>query len=144
MSGELFVDTGAWYALQVPDDDHHEEAARTLRDIVQGGLSLRTTNLVIGETYTLLVMTHGHAAAWRFLEGLDRSARLKPIHVDPAIEREAYALLRRFSDQRFSYVDGTSFAAMRKHRVRRAFAFDRHFATAGFVRVPLDEAAREA
>jgi predicted nucleic acid-binding protein len=37
-------------------------------------------------------------------------------------------------------VDGTSFALMRRRKIRHAFAFDRHFASAGFIRVPLDTA----
>jgi predicted nucleic acid-binding protein len=35
-------------------------------------------------------------------------------------------------------VDATSFAFMRAERIRHAFAFDSHFATAGFLRVPVD------
>ena len=43
-----------------------------------------------------------------------------------------------YSDHPFSFVDGTSFALMRQQRIRFAFAFDTHFATAGFVRIPMD------
>jgi predicted nucleic acid-binding protein len=35
-------------------------------------------------------------------------------------------------------VDATSFALMRAEHLRHAFAFDSHFATAGFLRVPLE------
>lgn len=138
MSREVFVDTGAWFALQVPDDAWHAPAAFALQRILGQGRTLLTTNLVVGETYSLLVRTHGHAAAWRFLDVLARSPRLQRIHVDTKAEQEAYELLRRFADQAFSYVDGTSFAVMRRRRLREAFAFDRHFATAGFLRIPVD------
>lgn len=138
MKGELFVDTGAWYALQVPDDAWHERAAGVLERIVERRLPLVTTNMVVGECYSLLVRTHGHAAAWRFLDALADSERLRRIHVDEAAEREAWALLRRYDDQAFSFVDGTSFATMRRRRLTEAFTFDRHFATAGFTRVDLD------
>ena len=56
--GDVFVDTGAWFAIQAVDDEHH--------------------------------------------------------------------------------VDATSFAFMRRRRVRHAFAFDVHFRTAGFLRIPVD------
>lgn len=138
MSGTLFVDTGAWFALQVPDDRWHPEAAEVLRKATQRKLRLLTSNLVVGETYTLLLKTHGHAAAWRFKDALERSPRLEIQPVDEQAEAEGYALMRRFSDQAFSYVDGTSFALMRRLKVRDAFAFDRHFAAAGFTRVPVD------
>ena len=103
------------------------------------GLTLVTTNLVVAETYTLLRRTHDHAAAFRFLDGLSASPRVEKVLVDAAIDRAAYDVLRRFDDQEFSFVDGVSFAVMRRRRVRLAFAFDVHFATAGFVRVPLDQ-----
>jgi uncharacterized protein len=138
MNGQVFVDTGAWYALQVLNDRWHREAVATLKKAVARGTPLVTTNEVVGETYTLLLKTHGHSAAWRFVDSLQRSSRLQLARVDDGAEREAWELLRRFADQAFSFVDGTSFAFMRKHRMRHAFAFDRHFAAAGFLRIPLD------
>jgi len=138
MTSEVFVDTGAWYALQVPDDRWHASAAETLPVTLSRGIRLVTTNCVAGETYTLLRRTHGHRAAWRFRETLLQSPRLKWVHVDERTEREAYELLKRFDDQAFSFVDGTSFAVMRRLRTRVAFAYDVHFATAGFTRIPLD------
>jgi predicted nucleic acid-binding protein len=58
------------------------------------------------------------------------------VPVERALEREAEQLLRQFRDQRLSYVDAVSFAVMRSLGVTDAFAFDQHFSTAGFVRVP--------
>jgi predicted nucleic acid-binding protein len=135
----MFVDTGAWYALQVSDDRFHATAADALRSIVRSGFRMVTSTLVMGETYTLLARTHGHAAAFRFVDGLKESERLEVVQPDLAIEAETYQILRRFSDQAFSYVDGCSFAIMRKRRIELAFAFDRHFSVAGHVRVPLDQ-----
>ena len=138
--GPVFVDTGAWYALQVPDDHFHGEAARALAALVRGGYRLATSTAVVGETYTLLHRTHGHAAAFRFVDALKKSERLEIVPVDAGIDAEAYAILRRFSDQAFSYVDGSSFAIMRRRRTDVAFAFDHHFSVVGYARVPLDRA----
>jgi uncharacterized protein len=94
---------------------------------------------VVGETYTLLRRTHDHAAAFRFLDGISASPRVEKVHIDIAIDRAARDLLRHFEDQEFSFVDGTSFAVMRRRRIRLAFAVDVHFRTAGFVRIPIDQ-----
>jgi predicted nucleic acid-binding protein len=138
VTGELFVDTGWFFALQVPDDRWHRVARESLERTLHTGAHLVTTNHVVGETYSLLLKTHGHAAAWRFVDALERSPRLEQVHVDEKTEREAYGILRRYRDQAFSFVDGTSFAIMRQRKARLALAFDRHFAAAGFSRVPLD------
>ena len=134
----LFVDTGAWYAIQVPDDAWHRKAADTLRELLSRQHVLVTTNHVVGETYTLLRMVFGHAASLRFLDQLDEARRLERVFISADIERRAYRLLRQYADKDFSFVDATSFAVMRAERLRHAFAFDQHFATAGFLRVPVD------
>ena len=48
----------------------------------------------------------------------------------------AHHVLGYTRPQRFSYTDAVSFAVMRSRAVTDAFAFDQHFSTAGFVRVP--------
>ncbi len=140
MTGELFVDTGGWVAIQIPNDRWHRQAAGVLRAAVERGHPLVTTNHVLGETYTLLRREQGHAAAWKFLDGVAKSGRLDRVHVDEPTEHEAGQLLRRFADQAFSFVDGVSFAVMRRRKIRLALAFDHHFASAGYLRVPLDAA----
>jgi uncharacterized protein len=139
VAAELFVDTGAWVALQDPTDQWHGEASAALKAVLARSHLLVTTNLVVGETYTFLRRTAGHEAAFRFIATLERSPRLTLVHVDEELERQAFALLRRYRDQAFSFVDGASFVVMRERRIRRALAFDSHFAAAGFVRVPQDE-----
>ena len=107
------------------------------------GRTLVTTNHVVGETYTLLRVVCGHRAAVRFLDHLEETRRLERIFVREETETRAFRLLRQHADQDFSFVDATSFAVMRAERIRHAFAFDRHFATAGFLRVPMDVPVRQ-
>jgi predicted nucleic acid-binding protein len=140
----VFVDTGAWFALQVPDDDWHGEAVQTLRTLIAAPHVLVTTNHVVRETYTLLRVVCGHAAALRFLDRIEETRRLERIFVQEETEARAYRLLRQHGDQDFSFVDATSFAVMRAERIRHAFAFDRHFSTAGFLRVPVDVPVEQA
>jgi predicted nucleic acid-binding protein len=134
----VFVDTGAWFAIQAVDDAHHEQAQRTLPIILDACRSLVTSNLVMGETYTLLRLSKGYREAKNFLEKLAQSTKLERIFITENVERQAYNLLHRYSDHPFSFVDATSFALMRQQRMRYAFAFDSHFATAGFLRIPAD------
>lgn len=103
-----------------------------------GRHALVTTNHVVGETYTLLRVTCGHAAAVAFLDRLDETRRVERMFVGQDVEARAYRLLRQYADQEFSFVDATSFAVMRSERIRHAFALDQHFATARFTRVPVD------
>jgi uncharacterized protein len=138
MPRRIFVDTGAWFAAQVIDDAHHEDAAGALRGLLARPIVLVTTNHVVGETYTLLRVTRGYDACRRFLDSLDASTRLERLFIGQDLERRAFGILDQYRDHDFSFVDATSFAFMRAERIRHAFAFDSHFATAGFLRVPVD------
>lgn len=136
--GRVFVDTGAWFAVQVTDDAYHKVARETFARILAVGQSLVASNLVIGETYTLLRVSKGYREAKRFLDMLAQSRRIERLFITEQVERQAYEILERFADHPFSFVDATSFALMRQQRIRHAFAFDIHFATAGLLRVPAD------
>jgi len=136
--GRVFVDTGGWVALQDASDRHHRSAVAALPAILLSCKSLVTSNQVIGETYTYLRTMVGYAAARRFLGAVAATAKLERFFVTEGLEREAYQILHRYAEHPFSYVDATSFALMRQERLRYAFAFDAHFATAGFMRIPVD------
>jgi predicted nucleic acid-binding protein len=125
-----FVDTSFWVALQLVRDAHHQEA-RALW--AEGARALLTSNHVVGETWTFLVRRAGHAAAVRFVDALGRSPRVAVEHVVESLEAEAWSWLRRHRDREYSFVDGTSFAIMRRRRLTDVLAFDGDFAAAGFV-----------
>jgi predicted nucleic acid-binding protein len=134
----VFVDTSAWFAIQVRDDACHEDARLVLPAIMDACHSLITSNLIVGETYTLLRLSKGYRAAKRFLDTLGRSGKLERLFITEHLERQAYEILHRYADHPFSFVDATSFALMRQQHIPHAFTFDSHFATAGFLRIPGD------
>jgi uncharacterized protein len=127
----IFVDTGAWFALADRSDQYHERALEIFSGILPNH-PLLTSNLVVSETHILIRRTIGHAAAIQFLEGINESRRIQKIYSTHILEEMAVEILKKFSDQDFSFTDAVSFAIMKQHGIRQAFAFDRHFATAGY------------
>lgn len=97
---------------------------------------LLTTNLVIGESWTLILRRDCHLAAVDFLDklGIARQRGGLVIHqVTPEQEAQAWVWLRRRDEREYSFVDATSFQVMRDRRMREALAFDQDFAAAGFI-----------
>jgi uncharacterized protein len=94
-----------------------------------------TSNLVIGETWTFLRRRAGHRYAMQFHDAAIRLPTLSIPSVDEDLEAEAWRWLRRHDERPYSFVDATSFAMMRRLRLREALAFDGDFAAAGFVEV---------
>ena len=127
-----FVDTSFWVALLLRRDPHHESARELWR--ADAG-ALLCSNHVVGETWTFLRRRSGHAPAVSFLEALQDSPRVSIEHVDQPTEDEALEWLRRHDEREYSFVDATSFAVMRRRRLKEALAFDGDFSAAGFVEV---------
>jgi predicted nucleic acid-binding protein len=127
------IDTSALLALANPRDQYHERAVSIGRRFLSRGGRWVGTILVLGEL-------HGHLLHRR--DPVTARSVITALLEDPAYEwqdasaellREAVARwLERFADQRFTLTDAVSFEVMRTRRIRRAFAFDRHFAVAGF------------
>lgn len=129
---DVFVDSGAWIALSIEPDTHHERASRLFRQLTSEPRLMVTTNLIVAEAYEAIRRIGGTGVALRFLELTGGSPRLLKIYSDNRLEERAEAVLRQHDDQRFSFVDAVSFAVMHDRSIREAFAFDRHFETAGF------------
>jgi len=131
----IFVDTGAWFALADEDDAHHKDAASIFPSLLQSYKELVTSNLVVAESYILILKGLGHNAAVDFLDHMNGSPRIKRIHATADLEKEAEEILKRYMDQDFSYTDAVSFIIMSRQNIKKAFTYDKHFQTMGFVMV---------
>ena len=128
----IYVDTGAFLARHLERDGHHEEARWAWAELKKRRRRCLTSNFVLDETLTLLgrsvscAFAAERAATWW---GSNAMVISRPEERD---ELAAIELFRKFADQGVSFTDCVSFALMKRHRVRTAFTFDRHFASAGF------------
>lgn len=128
-------DSSAWYALLSSSDTQHVAARRRFGRLVAAGRTVVATNHVISETYTLLRGRLGSRVALSFLEQVRADPFVRRVQVAEAWEVEAELLLAQYHDQRFSYVDATSFVTMRHLGLAEALTFDSDFLIAGFTLV---------
>jgi uncharacterized protein len=128
----VFVDTGAWIALAIVRDPLHERARATYDTVSHVGGRLFTSTAVILETFTYLDRKGSREIALRWFVGLSNTPRLQTLDCTPADISLAVPRLSNREFHRLSLVDATSFVLMQRHRLRVAFAYDTHFAIAGF------------
>jgi len=132
----IFVDTGAWVALTDIDDAYHKDAVSIFPSLLKTHQELITSNLVVAESYILILKALGHNAAIEFLDRINISPRITRIYSSFDLEKEAEVILKKYEDHDFSYTDAVSFTIMRKEKIINAFSFDKHFKTMGFNKVP--------
>lgn len=129
----VLVDTSALLALGAPRDQHHARAVAIARSLFAAGGRLIGTTFVLAEFHGLALHRQGIEAAREGLRRLNEDPGYDWRSVSPDLVRDATATwLVRFSDQAFSLTDAVSFEVMRREKIGTAFAFDRHFVTAGF------------
>ena len=97
----LFVDTGAWFALADKSDQHHKQAIDIYPKLLSNYHHLKTTNLVIAETYILIRRSIGHQPAIKFLESIATSPRVIKIYSDSVFEKKSRGYLAAISRSRF-------------------------------------------
>jgi hypothetical protein len=114
----------------VATDDNHARAARAFEGPADRKAPLVTTNYVLVESYALLARRVGIAAVRRFRTSMQPLFDI--VWVDAATHESALDLMLERPRSRISLVDAASFVVMHASGIEEAFAYDRHFRTAGF------------
>ena len=128
----VFVDTGAWIALALSRDPLHSRAREIWESLQREGARFCTSVPVVLETFTFLERNTARDVALVWKESLPEVPGLRMLTVTPKDLDESWVYFQRRDLHKLSAVDATSFVLMSNEKIRTAFAFDYHFAMAGF------------
>ena len=128
----VFVDTGAWIALALTRDPLHARARAAWDDLRGAGVRFHTSVPVVLETFTFMDRNAARNLALAWKDSLETVPQLKVLPTTAKDLNQAWAYFERPDLHKLSAVDAVSFVLMTQRRIRVAFAFDSHFATAGF------------
>lgn len=131
-SEAAFVDSGAWIALALSRDPMHAQA-RAQWDVLRGaGAKLHTSVPVVIETFTFLERNANRDVALAWKDSICMPGTVKTLPCELRDLEQSWEYFRRTDLHKLSAVDATSFAIMKRARIRLAFAFDHHFAVVGY------------
>lgn len=128
----VFVDTGAWIALALTRDPLHPRAREVWAQLLGAAARIHTSVPIVLETFTFLDRHATREVALTWKTSLRAVRGLKVLPCTSADLDAAWPYFDRRDLHKLSAVDAVSFALMTQRRIRTAFAFDSHFATAGF------------
>jgi predicted nucleic acid-binding protein len=126
----VFVDTSALLALLDHDDEHHRSAVSGWATLADEDATLVTSNDVVLETIAVAQHRLGLDAVRALVR--DVLPSIDVVFIDEPVQGAALSALLAAGRRRLSLVDCVSFEVMRGRQIRRAFAFDPHFAEQGF------------
>lgn len=129
----VFIDTSALLALLNADEERHRAALATWAALTTEEAALVTSNYVVLETIAVARHRLGLDAVRALVR--DVLPLIDVVFVDEPVQRAALSALLAAGRRRLSLVDCVSFEVMRDRRIRRAFAYDNHFAEHGFEKV---------
>jgi predicted nucleic acid-binding protein len=136
---KIFIDTSAWDAIEDRGDPNHE-LALAFKDDLSDNCRLITTDYVLDETYTLLLLNVGYERTIAFQKNtseLRQTGILAVVHVTSSLCDEAWDIFKRFNvDKKWSFTDCVSYVVMKQLDIETVFAFDYHFEQMGFNRKP--------
>ncbi|OFW30271.1 MAG: hypothetical protein A3H97_09305 [Acidobacteria bacterium RIFCSPLOWO2_02_FULL_65_29] len=128
----VFVDTGAWIAMALTRDPLHPRAAETWGLLTGSGAKVHTSVSIVVETFTFLDRNTTRSVALTWKDSLKGVPKLRVLPCTPRDLDRVWKYFERPDLHKLSAVDAVSFVLMTERRIRVAFAFDSHFATAGF------------
>lgn len=129
---KIFIDTGAFVARSYSRNQYHSQAQKTWEKLADGTQQCYTSNLVIAETLSLIARWVGYSEAVELGYSLYQSEILKILRPESEDESNAINFLRKYSDQKVSFVDCISFVLMKRYNISQCFGYDHHFPLAGF------------
>lgn len=129
----VFVDTSAFVAIYDNSDDRHLEAIQILQRIRDKRIKMFVTDYVLSETLTTAFARSGHDKAVVVGEFILNSRVVEFTWLERAVKLQAWDYFKRHADKDYSFTDCTSFVVMKEVGIKYFFAFDEHFAQAGFM-----------
>lgn len=134
----LFVDTSGWAYLVDRHDPLHSDVNTIYQHAVIQHRLLVTTNYIIAELVALLSSRSRipRQQIFTFVDTLKIAPHVEIMHIDKAIDAEAWELLKSRADKQWSLVDASSFVVMNRYGMTESLTTDHHFTQAGFVRLP--------
>ncbi len=129
----VFIDTVGWIALVHRNDNLHQKAVQSYRNI--GNLHRITTDTVLIESCNAFSKSTMRPLALILMEKVNEAkvlGILEVVHAEEELIRQGFEVFKNRMDKDWSFTDCISFVLMKKRGINKAMTSDHHFEQAGF------------
>ena len=128
----IFIDSGPFRGAYNTRDQYSDRAGGGFEKIRRGYYKMVTTDYIIDESYTGILISSNYENAMEF-DKLLRIGNMKIEKITPQRFAAAQEVFRRFNkDKKWSFTDCTSYVVMKELKIKDVFTFDENFGEMGF------------
>lgn len=136
MMNEVFADTSGWASSFIKSEHDYAKASELMRGWQQQNRRVVTTNYVLSELVVLFTRFRlDRERVLDYIKSIRSNPLFEVVHIDKALDAEAWRLLENRLDKAWSLVDAVSFIVMKNRGITEALTTDRHFEQAGFTQL---------
>lgn len=139
MGKKFIVDTSAWIAYYLSDENDHVKIKNLIKRLVKEHTAIFISNDIIDETITRLVQTTNPKVVALFIKTISENINrniLTQLWVDEEIQAEAFEVVKKFAEHKLSLTDATTISLVKKFNIESVISLDSDFIKVGISTLP--------
>lgn len=131
-----FLDTSYILALEIKNEDTHQQVLKNWVSLAKYKPFLVTTTYIFDEVFTFFNSRNLHYKAVEVGNRLLESPDIELMDIDKSLFNQGWQYFQKYQDKSYSLTDCLSFIVMEKRKIITALTLDNHFLQAGFQILP--------
>ncbi|MEM1167766.1 MAG: PIN domain-containing protein [Cyanobacteria bacterium P01_H01_bin.35] len=136
MKTTYFLDTSYILALEIKNEDAHQQVLKNWFSLAKDKPFLVTTTYIFDEVVTFFNSRNLHYKAVEVGNRLLESPDIELMDIDKSLFNQGWQYFQKYQDKSYSLTDCLSFIVMEKRKIITALTLDNHFLQAGFQILP--------
>jgi len=124
---QVLIDSDAFVGWMLAKDAHHQQTVQIFERLIEDQVAIATTNLVVGETATVLSHRQGQALAKTFLDQVIEASDFPIIFIDEDLHQQALDIFKQQTKRGISLTDCANVAVIQRFGITSIFSFDRFY-----------------
>lgn len=131
---KVFIDTGAFFALQNRKDPNHHLVSEKYQFYKRERVSFFTSDYILDEYFTLSLARiglFGARMATKFISSIVSANEITVIYIDSVVFHKAQEIFVKYAEHKISFTDAIVFVLYKNFAIDEVFTLDSDFKKIG-------------